>query len=175
MVDESAERVAKEAWAVVDVVLEIAGGSYPDVIERLRREPSHAAFWSFLGWYRLCGGDKDVGAALREFMSIFEGAAAKMEAPAGGKAGRPTDEGVALARVLKEAGSPRDEICAAVIPNYAGLNAAERRRVWGQLRDRMRNQKKYEQRKSAGRAGAAGAGSGPEPSGTARPRLRPVK
>lgn len=176
MADETDDEViAKTALGVVEGVLDLARATYPEAVEHLVQQPTAAAFWAFLGWYQLCGNGRSVREALSDFVSIFEGAAAKMEPPAEGKAGRPTDEGVRLARVLKDAGTSRDDICATVVPGFAEMSHVERRRAWGQLRDRMRNQRKYEQRKGASAQGTAGPRSGAESATGARLRPRLVK
>ena len=178
MVDASDEELAAAlSMGAVDWLLDEARKNehYAAALEQLSQQPPHAAFWCFMLWFRVCGGGRDVRSALDEFISIFQSAAAKMEPASGGKAGRPTDEGVRLARVLKDAGQSRDEICGAVVPGFARLTLPEQRRAWRQLRERMRNQRKYEQRKGGDRAGSVRAGAAPEEAPGTRPRPRPVK
>lgn len=181
--DESKDRPA--GWTLedeaevfigtVDGLLKQLRASSPESMEFFEREPRAAALWSFMLWARHCRSGGTLRDALQEFVSIFQDAAAKMEPGEGGKPGRPTDDGVTLARVMKSAGATREDICASVIPGYAGMNHRERQEVWQRLRDRMRNQRKYEQRRTGHRGDLRGGAGDGDPAERGSSRERPTR
>jgi hypothetical protein len=145
----------------IGTMLEEARRMHPEAYAAASNDPVGVGFYLFSVWFAVCGKPPyDVKAELSRYIEIFSTWRKLLDEGQGGALGRSPSEVTQAARLMKQAGMKTDEICRAVVPDYAELTPVRQKEERQKLRDRMRQQERYARK---GKAGAKGRGRGRAP------------